>query len=387
MYEVRNSYGTDWGDAGHFWIPGDYLEDRDLADDFWTIRKLGPGLNPDMPQDSTVNQVGFNPFHDEHGKFATGPIKAFLAGPAKDIVHTVGSKLNDNKRELLAAAITFSLYHVAGADFPADVEEAIHAQVVNFAENAQVSVGIAKDYMSRAVAAMIALRTERNAKKLKVARDEVLEALTGLQTILDNMDVGKLGFNPNHDEKGRFATSEFTDAEFDKAIKGVSAHFTMDEDIPNYVKLSVGERNIIHDYTGPSYLGINNSLRRQTLTPEQQDYVEKLNSALGRMPNYEGTTDRVGSNNPDVLKVYQDAVGKTIEERAFLSTKRSDSSFDPGHRPLVNFTIQGKTGKDIARIAFNPEEREVLFRSGTRFKVISVKKAKDGKYDTVLREV
>jgi len=37
-YEVRNSWGADWGDAGHFWIPARYLENLDLADDAWTVR-------------------------------------------------------------------------------------------------------------------------------------------------------------------------------------------------------------------------------------------------------------------------------------------------------------------------------------------------------------
>ena len=36
---VRNSWGTGWGMAGYFTIPYDYLADRDLSDDFWTLRK------------------------------------------------------------------------------------------------------------------------------------------------------------------------------------------------------------------------------------------------------------------------------------------------------------------------------------------------------------
>jgi hypothetical protein len=35
---VRNSWGDGWGDKGYFTIPFDYLEDQNLAADFWTIR-------------------------------------------------------------------------------------------------------------------------------------------------------------------------------------------------------------------------------------------------------------------------------------------------------------------------------------------------------------
>ena len=35
----RNSWGPAWGMAGYFTIPYAYLADRNLSDDFWTIRK------------------------------------------------------------------------------------------------------------------------------------------------------------------------------------------------------------------------------------------------------------------------------------------------------------------------------------------------------------
>ena len=38
-YELRNSWGPQWGDHGYFWLPAEYLEDPRLASDAWTIRK------------------------------------------------------------------------------------------------------------------------------------------------------------------------------------------------------------------------------------------------------------------------------------------------------------------------------------------------------------
>jgi C1A family cysteine protease len=37
---VRNSWGTEWGDQGYFYLPETYLLNPNLADDFWTIRRI-----------------------------------------------------------------------------------------------------------------------------------------------------------------------------------------------------------------------------------------------------------------------------------------------------------------------------------------------------------
>ena len=38
LFTARNSWGKSWGDKGNFYMPYQYLTNRDLASDFWTIK-------------------------------------------------------------------------------------------------------------------------------------------------------------------------------------------------------------------------------------------------------------------------------------------------------------------------------------------------------------
>ena len=40
MLLVRNSWGKEWGDKGHFWMPYDYIRKTKNCADFWTIRDV-----------------------------------------------------------------------------------------------------------------------------------------------------------------------------------------------------------------------------------------------------------------------------------------------------------------------------------------------------------
>ncbi len=36
-WEVRNSWGPDWGDGGHFWMPYAYTQSGRYCSDFWVV--------------------------------------------------------------------------------------------------------------------------------------------------------------------------------------------------------------------------------------------------------------------------------------------------------------------------------------------------------------
>lgn len=40
LFQLHNSWGTECGDKGYYYLPYDYMTTTDLSDDFWTIRKI-----------------------------------------------------------------------------------------------------------------------------------------------------------------------------------------------------------------------------------------------------------------------------------------------------------------------------------------------------------
>lgn len=129
-------------------------------------------------------------------------------------------------------------------------------------------------------------------------------------------------------------------------------------------------------YSGSHYAKMNEEVRKGVMSVEQYKFMKSLNAALDKLPAYDGVTYRKAPSNAVDLSLYQP--GKVVEERGFTSTSKNQGTWHGD----VQYTIHGKSGRDIQKLSSHPSEAEVLFKSGTRFYVES----KNGNH-IVLREL
>lgn len=103
-------------------------------------------------------------------------------------------------------------------------------------------------------------------------------------------------------------------------------------------------------------------------------YQAELDSALSAVKNYQGEVYRTISD-PGGLIAKQYEPGSVATMKGFTSTSRSPNpsykAFNSTGANNSRFIIQSKTGKHIERVSNYVPEQEVLFRSGTSFRVVS----------------
>jgi hypothetical protein len=110
------------------------------------------------------------------------------------------------------------------------------------------------------------------------------------------------------------------------------------------------------------------------LVKRAEAYKVELNASLNKLKNYEGEVYRT-IKDPGRGFVDKYVVGKPTRMDEFVSTSRATNpSYMPYHRAMngkIRFKIQSKSGKMVENVSRFYEEREVLFRSGTKFMVRS----------------
>lgn len=136
--------------------------------------------------------------------------------------------------------------------------------------------------------------------------------------------------------------------------------------------MTAEEEEALADYTGSGYGCMNAYLRqKKQKNADVQFFIDTLNKALDKLPNYEGLVIR-GADLPPKIAA-QHAKGKIVTYEAFTSTSTTDLEWGKDR-----FAIISKTGKPIMGLSDIEEEYEVLFKAGTKFKVLDVVKNEEG---------
>lgn len=138
----------------------------------------------------------------------------------------------------------------------------------------------------------------------------------------------------------------------------------------------------IQEYTKQgNYHRINEALRNdKSLSKNDQEIVDRVDRGLNKLPAYKGVVYR-GESLIDVkgkihsaesyLKDYE--VGKTVTAKAFTSTTTRESVMNRfvGHTGIkIAIKAKGSRGKAVLSKGPHPDEYEVLFKRGTKFKVL-----------------
>lgn len=145
-------------------------------------------------------------------------------------------------------------------------------------------------------------------------------------------------------------------------------------------KMSPMEMASISHYTGGGFSQVNKQLRTGKPDNVHAAYAHQLNQALDKYPSAPGLTRRGTNLSKNDIQQYRDALGKTIREKAFMSTSKGS-----GFNGNVKFHVTGKNGKHIQDVSHFPNEQEVLYKAGTHFHVTKVED-KDGKTHIHLTE-
>jgi len=138
------------------------------------------------------------------------------------------------------------------------------------------------------------------------------------------------------------------------------------------LKFTEAEQWALNEYISSGSYKINAPLRNgDPLTKEQRAMADALDSALKKMPVYEGTVYRSICSDMivDIDEFWEmHMVGTEMTYPAYTSsgTKIFDESMD------IQMAIYSKTGRDIRK--YNPGEYEILFPRNTKFRVVKVEK-------------
>lgn len=146
------------------------------------------------------------------------------------------------------------------------------------------------------------------------------------------------------------------------------------------------ERKALNSYLGFESYPLNEALRNgETLTAEQVEMVENLDSLLDRLPKYKGDLTRslyFRSEYDKIEFLEEYKVGQEVMNSQYLSTTKGDIYNPNGQVQII--INNAKNGIDISSI--NTDEQEVLYKRKSKFRVIDITE-EEGKTYIRLEEV
>ena len=136
------------------------------------------------------------------------------------------------------------------------------------------------------------------------------------------------------------------------------------------INLSGDEQHAINSYISSEAYTWNDKLRRGLkFTKEEKKQIQSLDSALQKMPTYQGILYRSVSDFgitdvQEFIAEYKPGMEISFPEFLSSSTEVYDDSFP------IQYVITSKTGRDIRK--FNSQEREILFERDSIFYISKV---------------
>jgi len=152
------------------------------------------------------------------------------------------------------------------------------------------------------------------------------------------------------------------------------------------IELLEDEQYAMNRYIASESYKINEALRNEMeLTQMQEKIMHNLDSALEKMPNYNGNIVRTMQIDDDFkLRQFIDSleVGKPYKPKEYLSFS---DKLDYNLKSNVDIFVENsKKGKDLR--AYNKEESEIIYKRDSKFRVLN-KKLVNGKHYILLEEV
>lgn len=127
--------------------------------------------------------------------------------------------------------------------------------------------------------------------------------------------------------------------------------------------LDEAELAVIFGYTGGFYQHLNPALRNGYTDSDLESFTRTLDRGLDKLRDYSGWVYR-GVTLPNSVK-RQYVKGAIVSDLAYTSTGLNGGFFGSDQLHILS-----RTGKYIAPVSKSPSENEVLFKRGTKFKVI-----------------